>query len=562
MRRSVAIVLSVGLLAGLAGPGCERSTRREAARAETARVQPAQLFDGMGSHQRRVTTTSSEAQKYFDQGLTWAFAFNHDEAIRSFKRAAELDPSCAMAWWGVALCNGPHINNPAMDEPRSREAREALQKARSLSAGCTPQERALIGALEKRYSAAMPTERAELDAAYAAAMREVWRQYPNDDDIGTLFAESMMDLRPWDLWTKQGTPQPGTEEVVATLERVLVLNPSHPGATHLYIHTMEASPNPEKAVAAADRLRTLVPAAGHLVHMPAHIDVRTGRWDQASLANERAMAADARYYKKSPRQGFYRLYMAHNPHFLAFASMMEGRRSAALKASDEMLHGIPGEAIETSPAMLDPYMSIRYDVLKRFGMWDEILREPAPPAVLPITTAMWRFNRAVALAAKHDVPAARAEQVRFREAVSAVPADAMMAINPAHTVLDIAARTLEAEINIAEGRSDEAIDQLREAVRIEDGLRYMEPPDWIQPGRHTLGAVLVSQGRYSEAEQVYREDLKAWPENAWGLLGLQQCADGQGRDGDSAALKDRVSRAWARADIKPGTTCLCVPATK
>ncbi|MCC6679167.1 MAG: hypothetical protein IT436_18735 [Phycisphaerales bacterium] len=556
---AVAVSLAgAAVLTGCSGPGKAQATA--APRAES--VRPAQLFDGMGAHRRKVTTTSAEAQRYFDQGLTWSYAFNHDEAIRSFKRAAELDPGCAMAWWGVSLCNGPHINNPAMDEARSREAWDAVQKAVSLSAGGTPQEKALIGALTHRYAAEAPKDRAPLDAAYAAAMRGVWDQFPSDDDIGTLFAESMMDLRPWDLWKKDGTPQPGTEEIVLTLERVLAMNPKNPGANHLYIHTMEASPQPQKAMAAADRLRTMVPAAGHLVHMPAHIDVRVGNWEQASVANERAIAADAKYRKLSPRQGFYRLYMAHNHHFLAFASMMEGRREAAMRAADEMIAGVPDEALAHSPAMLDPYMSIRYDVMKRFGMWDEMLAEPAPPTVLPITTAMWRYTRAVAFAAKHDVRQAREEQQRFNDAVRAVPKDALMAINPAHTVLDIAARSLEAEIDIAEGRSEEAITELKQAVVIEDGLRYMEPPDWIQPVRHTLGAVLVSQQRYSEAEAVYREDLRIWPDNAWSLLGLKQCAEAQGRAAEVAALSPRVQRAWARADIHPGTTCLCVPAAK
>lgn len=548
----------------MTGPGCAKDSSGHAIRNEsgTSAAPQARLFEGLGSHHRRITTTSPEAQKYFDQGLTWAYAFNHDEAIRSFGRAAELDSSCAMAWWGVALANGPHINNPVMDEARSRSAWDAVQKAALLSAAGTAEERALITALMARYSADVAADRASLDAAYANAMREVWMRFPGDDDIGTLFAESMMDLRPWDLWKKDGAPQPGTEEVVTTLERVLAMNPNHPGANHLYIHTMEASPEPQRAVAAANRLRTLVPAAGHLIHMPAHIDVRVGNWAQASQSNERAIAADAKYPRLSPRQGFYRLYMAHNHHFLAFASMMEGRRSAAMRAADDMIAGIPAEALAQAPAMLDPYMSIRYDVMKRFGMWEEVLKEPAPPAVLPITTAMWRYNRAVAFAARRELAAAREEQELFAAAARAVPADALMAINPAHTVLGIAARTLEAEINIAEGRADEAVGELRAAVEMEDSLRYMEPPDWIQPVRHTLGAVLVSQRRYAEAEAVYRDDLKAWPENAWSLLGLKQCAQAQQRTSDVQILAARVERAWARADVRPATTCLCVPAAR
>lgn len=559
-----AAVLVVG--SGLLIAGCKSGSSQSSAVAPASSVdavalaQQPPLFKGLGDHRRKITTTSSTAQRYFDQGLTLTYSFNHDEAIRSFRYAVDQDPTCAMAWWGIALCNGPHINNPVMDEDRSRAAWDAAQKAMALRDTCTPTERALIEALTARYAADATTERAKLDAAYADAMRGVWRSFPKDDDVGSLFAESMMDLRPWDLWMKDGSPQPGTEEVVATLERVLVLNPKHPGANHLYIHTVEASPRPERAIASADRLRTLVPGAGHMVHMPAHIDIRTGRWEAAATSNERAIAADAAYRELSPRQGFYNVYMAHNFHFLAFGSMMEGRKEVAMRAAKTLRGNIPPEFLRDSPALVDPVMSIHLDVMKRFGMWDEILAEPAPPATLPITTAMWRYNRGIALAAKGQASEARAEQARFRESLKAVPAEAMMAINKAHTILDIADHTLEGEIAFAEGRAGDAARELRAAVEIEDTQLYMEPPDWILPVRHALGAVLVRSGRFDEAEQVYRDDLKRWPENAWSILGLEQCARGKGETIEAAALKKRSDRAWARADIRPQTSCLCVPA--
>ncbi len=562
------IPLSLATLALLAG-GCQSitSTRPSDAPAATSRGADAPLLDGMGDHSRRVTTTSPLAQRYFNQGLVLAYAFNHDEAIRSFRRAAELDPSCAMAWWGVALCNGPHINNPVVPEDHARDAWDAAQHAQALKGNCTPVERALIEAVATRYAADPKAERRPLDEAYASAMREVARQFPRDDDVATLFAESLMDLRPWDLWLKPPpgstvgtppTPQPGTQEIVATLERALALNPNNPGANHLYIHTMEASPAPTKAVAAADRLRALVPGAGHLVHMPSHIDIRVGNWAAAALANERAVDADDRYRRISPRQEFYRVYMAHNHHFLAFTAMMEGRREAALDAARDMVGGVPDDYIESSAPLVDPYMSIVYDVHKRFGRWDELLLEPAPHPKLVITAAMWRFNRAVALAAKGDTARARSEQERFREAVRAVPADAIMAINPAHKVLSIAAHMLEGEIALAERRTDDAVRSLREAVAVEDSLLYMEPPDWIQPVRHALGAVLIDAARYAEAERVYRDDLVFWPENAWSLKGLRDALRAQGRAAAANALSPRVERAWARADTRPSTTCLCV----
>lgn len=561
--RSLVAAGSVGVLALVAG-GCGSVQQTPGART-TSTAELAPLLKGMGTHTRKVTTDSHDAQTYFNQGLTLAYAFNHDEAIRSFRQATAFDPECAMAWWGIALCNGPHINNPVVSEQSARDAWEAVQKAMALRSRVTPVERALIEAVAHRYSADPAAPRRPMDEAYASAMRRVWQQFPHDGDVGTLFAESMMDLRPWDLWQKPAadqpvgtlpTAQPGTEEIVATLDRVLEIAPRNPGANHLYIHTMEASPTPQRAVAAADRLRTLVPGAGHLVHMPGHIDIRVGQWEQAAVANEQAIRADKAYRKVSPKQGFYRVYMAHNHHFLAFTAMMEGRHEAALAAAREMVGGVPAASIDEAAPMVDPVMSIIYDVHKRFGRWDDLLAEPAPHEKLVITTAMWRFNRAVAYAAKGDVAAAKKEQGLFEAAVKAVPENAMMAINPAHTVLDIADHMLKGEVALAEHDTETAVRELRAAVAIEDGLLYMEPPDWIQPVRHALGAVLIDAGKHAEAEQVYRDDLFFWPENGWSLKGLRDALRAQGKA--DAALDARVARAWRRADITASTSCLCV----
>jgi tetratricopeptide (TPR) repeat protein len=519
------------------------------------------LFKGMGDHHRAVSTTSPRAQQYFDQGLIWAYAFNHDEAIRSFEEAARLDPDCAMAWWGIALCHGPHINNPVVPPERERAAWAALQKAIAVQHKAGAVERQLIDALSKRYADPPPADRRPYDEAYARAMSDLWRMHPNDADIGTLYAESLMDLQPWDLWTKDGQPKGRTNEIIAVLDRVLELDPINPGANHLYIHAIEASPNPALANEAADRLRDMVPASSHLVHMPSHIDVLTGRWEQASFQNERAMEADRRYRKISPNQGFYRLYMMHNEHMLAFASMMEGRRKAGLRAARSAINNIPKDYARSETAIVDPYMGAVYDVMKRFGMWDEILREPAPPSYLPITTAMWRFNRGLAYAAKGDIDRAVQEREAFRTAAANIPDDAMMAINPAKKILRIADHMLDGEIALRRGDIDESVSELRKAIEIEDELLYMEPPEWIQPVRHTLGAVLLSAGRYEEAEKVYREDLDKWPNNGWSLYGLGRCLRARGAMSEANQVEERFREAWRRADTPIASSCLCIPRT-
>jgi tetratricopeptide (TPR) repeat protein len=519
------------------------------------------LFDGMGRHHRTVTTQSRAAQRYFDQGLTWAYAFNHDEAIRSFEEAARLDPQCAMACWGVAFSNGPHINNPAMPPERSEAAWHALQKALALKENASPVERALIDALSRRYAWPAPEDRRALDEAYAAAMGEVWAAHGDDPDVGTLYAEALMDLHPWDLWTKDGRPKEDTELIVATLEEVLRIDSQNPGANHLYIHAIEASPNPERANAAADLMREAVPASGHLLHMPTHIDVLLGRWAQASLQNEKAIRADSAYRAIRPRIGFYRIYMAHNQHMLTFASMMEGRGARALEAARDVVAGVPEDYGREQAAFIDPWMSIPYDVLKRFGKWDELLAEPAPPSYWPISTSMWRGHRAIAFAAKGDVAGADRERAAFLHAVANVPADAVMGINKAHHVFDIAKHFVNGEIAFRKGNVDESVTELRRAAELEDELLYMEPPEWIQPVRHTLGAFLLSVGRYEEAEKIYREDLEKWPENGWSLHGLAKCLRARGATAEAQDTENRFRKAWARADTPIGSSCLCVPGT-
>ncbi len=521
----------------------------------------AQLFEGMGPHRRRVTTDSPEAQRYFEQGLIWAYAFNHDEAIRSFTHAANLDDNCAMAWWGVALCQGPNYNDPVMTDERSAAAWDALEKARARIDNTTPVERALIEALGRRYAKPWPEDRTELEQAYADAMAAVWEAFPNDTDVGSLYAEAMMVQRPWMLYTLDQEPVEGTPTIVAVLNRVLELQPNHPGANHLYIHAVEPSTAPERGLTAAKRLRDLVPAAGHLLHMPSHIYVKTGYWNEAIVQNEKALRADAAYRSLSPDQGFQHLYMVHNAHMLAYAAMMSGREKEAMAAARAMWENIPDEALREVGPVFDLWMCSVYDVQKRFGRWDAILAEEPPPSFLPITTAIWRAQRAIAYAAKKDFDAARREHEAFRAAKAAVPEDQVALTDYAHTILDVSDYFIAGEIALQQERWREAAELLEKGAKIEDSLSYGEPPQWLQPIRHTLGAVYLKSGRFDEAERVYREDLSKWPNNGWSLYGLSRALEGQGRLKEAREVNRRYERAWARADEPTETSCKCIPQT-
>jgi len=520
----------------------------------------APLFEGMGEHTRAVSTDNELAQRYFDQGLIWMFAFNHDEAIRSFTEAATIDPDLAIAWWGVALCHGPHINFPMVPEERARAAWDAFQKALAKIDHASPVEADLIRALEKRYAMPQPEDRSELDLEYARAMYDLYKKYPDDLDIATLAAEALMDLQPWDLWNPDGTPKGRTHHIIDVLEGIRAKNPDHPGANHLYIHCVESSPDPYRGLDAADRLRAAVPAAGHLLHMPSHIDVQTGRWPQATIANERAQVADLAYRNISGTKGLWAMYMAHNDHMRAFANMMQGRSADAIDAAEAMVSAVPDEYIRENGPFIDPYMGIVFEVQMRFGKWDDILAHPEPPAELPITRALRRYTRAVAYANKGEISQAEAERARFKEACAQVPEDAIMGINPASKILAIAGHMLEGEIHLAQGDLDNSIKELEKAVAIEDTLMYMEPPDWIQPVRHTLGAVLAKAGRWEEAEAVHRKDLEIWPENGWSLYGVANALRKQGRLEEVADFQRRFEKAWALADVRIGATCACVAA--
>ena len=514
-------------------------------------------LEGLGPHRRPVTTRSPEAQREFDRGLAYLYGFNHDEAIRAFTRAAGHDPEFAMAYWGIAYAHGPHINNPAVSEERAQAAWEALAEARAHIGRGTAKERALVEALAARYAWPQPEDRAPLDLAYAEAMREVWRDHPDDDDVGALTAEALLDVHPWDLWLHDGTPQPWTGEIVELLEQVLARAPRHPLATHLYIHAVEASPEPGRADAAADALRDLMPGVGHMVHMPSHIDVRRGRWREAIVANTKAMAADRAYRERSPEQGFYRIYMAHNHHMRAFAAMMVGQSELALVSVREMVAGMPAEWLEAYALVADGWVAMPVEVLMRFGRWEEILAEPEPAPYLPLTRALRHYARGVAYAAQGKIEEARAEQAAFEQGRALVAEEATFGNNPARALLEVAEAVLDGEILVRAGGVDEGLARLREAVVREDALRYDEPPDWILPVRHALGATLLAAKRAEEAEAVFRADLAKLPGNGWSLYGMGRALRLQGRDEEAVEFEQEFRAAWSEADVQIDSPCYC-----
>src|SRR5256885_2271852 len=421
------------------------------------------VFQGLGSYSRKITAASPKAEQYFNQGLGFYHGFNHGAAIRAFKEAVRIDPKCAMAHWGIALAHGPHINFPMVPPPAAEAAWKELQLAQQNAEKASPVERALIEALSHRYANPQPADRKPLDEAYAAAMRQVWKQFSEDQDVGALFAEAMMDLRPWNQWTLDGQPNPRTEGIVATLDAVLKLNPNHPFANHLYIHAVEASPNPERADAAADRLRNLQPGLAHNVHMPSHIDIRRGRWQQAIDTNVKAIAADKRYRNiVGPPTGLLPVYAAHNRHMLAFGALMTGQREVAVKNARAMVSEIPSKFVKENAAFADGFFAVPLEVLVRFGRWDEILAEPDKyPLGMPFVRAFRHAARATACAAKGDTTNARKEQTRFMEGAKLVPAESQLGNNSAAAVISLATHLLEGEILVAEQKMDAGIAELQ-----------------------------------------------------------------------------------------------------
>ena len=540
------VIAFFGLLAGCAGGAEAPSPHGHTPAAAGSMSAPPPLLTDLGTYSYKITTASPQAQQYFDQGLRLTYGFNHLEAQRAFREAARLDPACAMCYWGIAMTYGSNYNDPTNPE-REKGARDAAQMAMAASGRATPAERAMIGALVRRHQ---PGDRAALDRAYADAMREVARQYPADLEAGTFFADAMMNLRPWSLWTPDGQPQPGTPEIVATLERVLAANPNHPGALHLYIHAVEAGQDPGKAAAAADRLRGLLPGAGHLVHMPSHIYYRVGRYADAVAVNVDAAASDRAYFTRSEPSSIYRMmYYPHNLDFIWLAASMEGRGADTVRAARDFAAAVPVDLIRETSDM-ETVSAAPIVALARFGRWDEVLALPAPDEKLPYTRGVWHYARGLAQSAKGQGSAAQGELTALTRIRDGVPAERTLAgFFKTREMLTLAAEVLAGEMDARRGETDAAVRHLAEAVRIQDGHWFTEPPPWYFPVRQALGAVLLQAGRASEAEAVYREDLRRNPENGWSLFGLAQSLRAQGKSAEAAAAETRFRRAWARADV-------------
>ena len=531
---------TAALLACAAPSSATESTAAAAPQKNQSDTVP--LYRNLGSHHKRISTKISAAQQYFDQGLRLVYGFNHAEAIRSFTRAAELDPTCAMCYWGIALAYGPHVNAP-MDAASGVAAYATMQKARSLQSHATAPERAYIEALAQRYEADPPADRVRLDTSYSRAMGQVAKTYPKDLDAAALYAESLMDLRPWNYWRPDGTPYPGTEEIVRQLERVISKNPNHPGACHYYIHAVEAV-NPKAAVPCAERLARLMPGEGHMVHMPAHIYIRVGRWNDAIQANQHAIHSDEVFIEGQHPMGVYPLaYYPHNIHFLAFASTMAGRSAQAIEAADMLTSKVNLDAAR-QVGMLQEMLPYHVLTLTTFGKWDEVLAAPLPPDDIRFSYAMAQYARGVAHAAKAEWADAQAALNNVTASDAATPQGA-----EGKTALSIAVQALSGEIAVRRGEVDAAITHFEEAVKIEDAGLYFEPPKWYYPVRHSLGAALLKAGRSAEAETVYREDLRRFPENGWALFGLAQALRAQGKRDDATATEARFRKAWTDTDV-------------
>ena len=511
------------------------------------------LHEGLGKHHFRISTDIPMAQRYFDQGMILMYGFNHAEAARSFQYAQKLDPTCAMCFWGEALVLGPNINAP-MSDSAVPQAFAAVQRALALRENATGKERALIQALVKRYVKEGGADRAVLDLTYAEAMRQVVVQFPDDPVIGSLLAEALMDLHPWDFWTREGVAQPWTAEIISTLERVLNLNPNLPLGHHLYIHAMESSPHPEKALSSASRLPALVPGSGHLVHMPAHIYIRMGLYREAVAANQNAVNVDQYYLQHSHAESIYTAaYVPHNYHFLWAAASKLGRQTLAMQAAKDTAAQVSPEAMR-EPGLagtLQHFWLMPLFTQALFGQWEDILQEPAPPADLIYPAGIRHYARGLAFLRQGKLDQAN-EELDLLKQISKDPAVADLTIfdsNAISHILSIAQAVLAGEIAAERGSYDVAVIHLQQAVEIEDGLNYTEPKDWYLPPRQVLGAVLLKAGKPNEAEQVYREDLSYHPQNGWSLFGLIQSLEVQGKTQEAKLAKQDFKQAWADSEV-------------
>lgn len=519
---------------------------------DTAKNRPI-IFKGLGDYHFKVSTANAAAQKFFDQGLSLYYAFNHAEAYRSFREASRLDPNCAMAFWGQALCLGPNINAP-MDAADASVVFNAIQKAVFLAPKLTEKEQAYIMALSQRYMANPPANRAHLDSAYARSMKKVVGKYPDDLDAASLYAEALMDLSPWNFWLQDGSAQPWTAEILALLEGVLKRDQNHVGANHFYIHAIEASQKAEAGLPSAKRLETLLPAAGHLVHMPSHIYIRTGRYHEGSLSNEASIKADEAYLNQCNSQGLYALlYHPHNYHFLWACTTLEGRKKYALETAHVLRTKADTALMEGPFGFFVQHMyATPIFAMVRFGEWDKLLKMPEPQKNAIYARAMWHYGRGVAYAKKGKTDLAEKEglallPLRNDTTLSGI---SVGALNTPNALIEIAGTVLGAEITIAKKNYDKAILTLKAAILLEDNLNYNEPADWHHPVRQILGAVLLEKGRTREAKALFLEDLKTYPENGWSLNGLLQCLLRESRTDEAKRVRERLEKAFTHSDIQ------------
>jgi tetratricopeptide (TPR) repeat protein len=554
MRSAWLTMVGIGLAMPLIAQDREHDHAPALAMAAADSAGRTPLYDNLGTYHMAITTRSPVAQRYFDQGLRLTYGFNHDEAIKSYQEGVREDSTCAMCWWGIAYALGPNINAP-MDTAAVRPAYEALQRAMRLAPGSTPRERAYIDALGARYTADPAAPRAPLDSAWARAIGDVARRFPTDEDAATLHAESLMDLRPWNYWNNAGKPRaPSTMQTVAILERVVKRTLDHPGACHFYIHAIEASTFAARAVPCAERLGSLVPGAGHLVHMPSHIYMRLGRWNEAVDDNVHAAHVDQEYVAARHPTGVYPIgYVPHNYHVMWEALSMLGRSEEALTAARTIVDKVPADVVRAIPPF-EYYSPVVLLTLARFSRWDDVLGEPPPAEGLQYTRGIWHYVRGLAYTARGALDSAGAARDSVHAIAAGIPPEATANLNSMQALLQVAERHLAGEMATQRKQTKQAVAELRAGIAVEDELTYDEPTAWPLPLRQQLGGILLRAGRAKEAEQAYREDLERYPNNGWSLHGLAESLKAQGRAKEAEVVEAKFRKAWSRADVKPIAT--------